>query len=237
MLISLTCPSCNAQMEADSSRQVFSCPFCNHKMLLNNKVRHEHQVRMSGRVDIDGIARIENLLRRAEIFYEQYDFDRALEYCNRVLDLDCSNEGALKLYDRILFIPPEKNFVLKNHAMSKVFFHFDRTEAIALSENMTLEKKFDLGLHEIYCYTKTVFQGKIKSLGEYRMTIDDIAGIYRFKVTQDLNLNKIFLTGEIERHRRPGYESWPDLYMHSRGGPSIQITDLITSRNRRRRDF
>lgn len=70
---------------------VFVCQNCNSKYSV------EEAKKMM--VEIDHTAEIENLLARAEQFKNDGDKDKAVEYYNKVLDLDAENEIALEAID------------------------------------------------------------------------------------------------------------------------------------------
>ncbi len=70
---------------------LFVCQNCNSKYSV------EEAKKMM--VEIDHSAEIENLLARAEQFKNSGDTDTALEYYNKVLDLDAKNETALEAID------------------------------------------------------------------------------------------------------------------------------------------
>ncbi len=70
---------------------LFVCQNCNSKYSV------EEAKKMM--VEIDHSAEIENLLARAEQFKNSGDTDTALEYYNKVLDLDAENETALEAID------------------------------------------------------------------------------------------------------------------------------------------
>lgn len=58
-------------------------------------------VEISGTVSIDKSSEIDNLLQRANEYYSQGEKEKALEYCNRVLDVDAQNTKAKELLDLI----------------------------------------------------------------------------------------------------------------------------------------
>lgn len=82
-MIELKCPNCKADIELDETRDFGFCRYCGTKVLIEpNKSK------------VDGIAGIDNLLLRAEQFYKENNFTKALEYYNRVLDVDINNLHA-----------------------------------------------------------------------------------------------------------------------------------------------
>ncbi len=82
-MIELKCPNCRADIELDDSREIGFCRYCGTKILIEpNKSK------------VDGIAGIDNLLLRAEQFYNENNFEKATEYYNKVLDVDINNSRA-----------------------------------------------------------------------------------------------------------------------------------------------
>ena len=124
MMISAKCPSCGATMNVDSNREIFFCSYCGNKMY-NVKERIE----VSGRVSLDNSSQISNLLRRAIDFEQRLEYDQALQYYNKVLDIDNMNTTARQGYERLnsLSVWPNCKIVfnseLKANAQLKVKFN------------------------------------------------------------------------------------------------------------------
>lgn len=89
-VIELKCPSCDADIELDDSREIGFCCYCGMKILIKVPT-----------AKIDGIAGIDNLLLRANQFVQEGNINKAKEYYNRVLDIDINNEVAQKGLDLI----------------------------------------------------------------------------------------------------------------------------------------
>ena len=54
-------------------------------------------VTIDGPVNVDGVATADNLMARAEEFYYKGDRAKALEYVNRVLDIDVNHPRAREM--------------------------------------------------------------------------------------------------------------------------------------------
>lgn len=87
--VKLVCPNCGASIELSQDREYGFCTYCGTK-IMQDKVVVEHR----GRVSVSGVADVQALLDRANLFVEDKQFDKAIEYCERVLDIDPKNCNA-----------------------------------------------------------------------------------------------------------------------------------------------
>lgn len=71
---------------------VYVCSHCGTKYVTEEA--RKLLVEISGPVSVDGVATADNLLDRAQEFLDKGDRARALEYVDRVLDIDARNERA-----------------------------------------------------------------------------------------------------------------------------------------------
>ena len=76
-----------------------SCESCGMKFSRNTIIRMI--VEYGGPVRVEGIANIHNLLARAREFEESGEVKKAIDYYNRVLDLDMNNSEAKLRYDTL----------------------------------------------------------------------------------------------------------------------------------------
>lgn len=93
-LICLTCPSCGGEIQLDDLRSFGFCLYCGQKIILEEAIERT--------VIIDQTANIENLLKRANDFYRRNQGKKALEYIDKVLDIDIDNKDAAKLRDIVV---------------------------------------------------------------------------------------------------------------------------------------
>lgn len=89
-MIELKCPNCRADIELDDSREIGFCRYCGTQILIE-----------PNQSKVDGIAGVENLLLRAEQFLKENNIEKAMEYFNKVLDVDINNEVARNAIARL----------------------------------------------------------------------------------------------------------------------------------------
>ena len=106
-LVAAQCTNCNAPLEVDSSKEAAICPFCNTPYIVSQAINN-YNVKMNGNmnianatINIDGGSSISNLLKRAERFEESGDYNNALEYYDKVLDIDVDRQEAQQGIERI----------------------------------------------------------------------------------------------------------------------------------------
>jgi ribosomal protein L7/L12/predicted RNA-binding Zn-ribbon protein involved in translation (DUF1610 family) len=90
------CTQCGANIKVDKSKEAAICEHCGTAFITEKAVKN-YNINYSidnGVINISGVD-INNLLLRAEQFESDGDFDRALEYYDRVLDIDVKNDVAL----------------------------------------------------------------------------------------------------------------------------------------------
>ena len=93
------CTSCGAALQVDSNQEAAVCPYCSTPYIVKKAIQNYH-ISAQGNVNINGGViningkNIENLLKRAEQYALQGDFDQALEYYNEVLDSDVNSSQA-----------------------------------------------------------------------------------------------------------------------------------------------
>lgn len=105
----LQCDICGGKLTMDISGEFAVCESCGMR---HSKNRVQQKVQeIKGTVKVEGIANVDNLLLRAEQFFEQGDRDsllKAYTYCEQILDLSPGLEKVLELQKRI----DVKDFVL-----------------------------------------------------------------------------------------------------------------------------
>ncbi len=87
----MVCEMCggNDVMKVDGA---YVCQYCGTKYDIEEA--RKLIVTVSGPVTVDGVATTDNLMDRAQEFFDKGDNVKALEYVNRVLDIDSRNQRA-----------------------------------------------------------------------------------------------------------------------------------------------
>lgn len=98
------CTQCGANITVDDSKEAAICEFCGTAFVTEKAINNYHitnNVNISNAtINVTG-ASIDNLLLRAEQYEEQGDYEKAKEYCNRVLDIDATNQIAQSKLNRL----------------------------------------------------------------------------------------------------------------------------------------
>jgi len=82
-MIAASCPKCGGNLDILEGIDEFYCKYCGTKI-----VQDIDHLEVSGEVAVKGIADEDSLLERAFIFIEDGNFQRALKYIERVLDIE-----------------------------------------------------------------------------------------------------------------------------------------------------
>lgn len=98
-LVQLTCPNCNANIEIDNNREFGFCSYCGTKIAIKKDIPQTNieQILINNGTIINGTSTssiVDNLILRAEDFLAKGNIQEAVNYYNRVLDLDIRNEKA-----------------------------------------------------------------------------------------------------------------------------------------------
>lgn len=116
-LVPAKCTNCGASLTVDSSKEAAVCEFCGtpfivEKAITNVTIGEGSAVTIeSAVINIQGGNQpsADNLLKRGEEFEKQGNYDSALEYYNKVLDIDYANaparEAITRVNDRMHGIP------------------------------------------------------------------------------------------------------------------------------------
>lgn len=124
ILVPAKCTGCGSNLEVNASEQTAICPYCNSAYIVEQAINN-YKVTMDGNINVDNATinvsgeNTNNLLLRAKDFEERRDFKTALEYYNRILDIDFTkeeaHEGIRRVKDKI------ENFSYSRTQVSKGF--------------------------------------------------------------------------------------------------------------------
>lgn len=134
-LVPAKCTSCGGQLTVDPSQQAAVCPYCGSAFIVDKAINN-YNVTMNGNISVGGATinvqglNSDNLIARANDFEDKNDFENALIYYNRVLDMDITNAKAKEGVERVE--EKRRNFV-----------YFTFTQHNLFSANDTIEFKRD----------------------------------------------------------------------------------------------
>jgi len=89
-LVAAKCPNCGANIEVDKDSNTTKCEFCNSKIIVDDalvKVKME----ITGNVEIENLPKIENILKLANRYYSNKEWDEAHKQYNHAIELDPDN--------------------------------------------------------------------------------------------------------------------------------------------------
>lgn len=139
----LQCEVCGSTEIKKIDDSIFECQSCG--VQYDKSEVQKLFVEITGEVKIDRSKDAENLLIRAQQFLDNFDFTKALEYYNKVLDIDPNNIEALNKINAI-----ENRF-------GKVFIYAQESRSVADS---------------ITIYINGVVQGHIKGGDDFKFDIE-----------------------------------------------------------------
>ncbi len=153
-MVALKCDVCGGQLVMDAKGEFAICRSCGLAYStdrLKQKVQEiKGIVSIEGSVKVEGVANVDNLLLRAKNFFENMDYEKATEYCEKVLDIDINNENAKLLKKRI---SDEENYII---LCEKFFSYYSH---IMLINNNDVEK-----YNEILKFKNANSSGKYKRI-------------------------------------------------------------------------
>ena len=123
-LVPAKCTQCGATIKVDSSQDAGICEYCGMAFVTEKVINNYNNIYNieNAVINVQG-ANIENILKRAQNFEKNHDFDRAIEYYEKVLDIDAENSVAKTAIKKLtqFYIGP---------------FKFSREDAVQINENL-----------------------------------------------------------------------------------------------------
>lgn len=89
-LISLKCPNCDGEIQLDDNKESGFCLYCGSRLLFKDAV-YKNKLELSGKINIEGVPTVGNLMLRGDEYVTTGDIDKAIEYYNKALDIDVGN--------------------------------------------------------------------------------------------------------------------------------------------------
>ena len=156
-LVAAKCTSCGAALTVDNSKDAAICEFCGTPFIVEKAITN---VTMSGNNSItvesaviniqsgNNTPSVNNLLKRAEEFEQQGNFVTAVEYYEKVLDLDYSNTIARESINRItnspiLSIPISGGFIQASLSLTRKSLTYQtkrKTEVYPIESIVAVER-------------------------------------------------------------------------------------------------
>ena len=156
-LVAAKCTSCGAALTVDNSKDAAICEFCGTPFIVEKAITN---VTMSGNNSItvesaviniqsgNNAPSVNNLLKRAEEFEQQGNFVTAVEYYEKVLDLDYSNTIARESINRItnspiLSIPISGGFIQASLSLTRKSLTYQtkrKTEVYPIESIVAVER-------------------------------------------------------------------------------------------------
>lgn len=103
-LVPAQCTQCGAIVKVDDTKDANICHYCGTAFVTEKAINNYHITNnmniSNATINVSGVS-AENLLLRAEQFEGQGDYTKAKEYYNRVLDIDATNQTALRGLERL----------------------------------------------------------------------------------------------------------------------------------------
>lgn len=181
------CTNCGAALEVDPTQEAAICKFCNTPFIVQKAINN-YNITASGNMNINGAVinihgnNADNLLKRAKEFEDADECAKALQYYEKVLDLDADNEGAREGIERIN-TRVEEYVYRKCITYEKGYFNRRYGKLTLLKDELIHED--DTGVE--YCYDLSKI--KLSKPGE-------TDNIMIFK-DQNESTVRIFLTGDL----------------------------------------
>lgn len=136
-LVPAKCTCCDAGLQVDPDLQTAICQYCNTEYIVDQAIQNYNiQVagNMSGNMNISNATinfagvNAENLLIRAQEFEENEDYEAAISYYNKVLDIDLGRQEAKDGLERV-------KYALQNY----IYFETDANKVFSMGK-MQLKK-------------------------------------------------------------------------------------------------
>jgi len=89
-LVAAKCPNCGANIDVDKDSDTTKCEYCKSKIIVEDAIK-KIKVELSGEVEISNFANFDKLLILGNRNYEDGDYEQALKYYQRALELEPEN--------------------------------------------------------------------------------------------------------------------------------------------------
>ena len=93
-LVAAKCPNCGAQIDVDKDSDSTKCEFCKSKIIVEDAIA-KYKIEISGEVSIKNLPQVENLMKLADMHYQDREYDEAYNQYSRICELDPENYCAI----------------------------------------------------------------------------------------------------------------------------------------------
>lgn len=93
-LVSAKCPNCGANIEVDKNSDSTRCEFCKSKIIVEDAIA-KYKIEVSGEVEIKNLPTLKNHIKLAERYYNDNEYEEALEQYSKICELDSNNCDAI----------------------------------------------------------------------------------------------------------------------------------------------
>ena len=118
-LIAARCPNCGADIEVDKNSDTTKCEYCNKKIIVDDAVA-KYKLELSGSVEVSNSTNFTKLLKLAERFLSEKQYDQALEKYNKAIELEPDDTFVDYRISYIKFLKNVKNVDSLNYAYKKL---------------------------------------------------------------------------------------------------------------------
>ena len=172
------CPNCGGFLAVDNSNDAAICQFCNTPFIVEKAINN-YNISVNGdlnlenaNIRVEGAPNVSSLLMRARSFISAKNYARALEYFDRVLDLDPYNAEAHSGI-KYLTIPPKENLIVRKiptraGRKGSVLVTLDGVDIASLRNGDVLRRMIPLGQHVIrFLEADSVYNFSLPSALQY----------------------------------------------------------------------
>lgn len=105
-LVLAQCTNCSATLEVDASQSAAICPYCGSAYIVDQAISN-YNINVNGNMNVNSATinvnglNSDNLLQRAKKFEQEGDLVNALDYYNKVLDVDITIQEAQEGVERV----------------------------------------------------------------------------------------------------------------------------------------
>lgn len=194
-LVPAKCTSCGAALEVDPGKETAICPFCNNAYIVEKAINN-YNVSVNGNVNISNSNVVinngqdkDNTLKRADEYFEEEEYGKALEYYQKVLDLDMNCKRAkeqVELLDYTVYASRYDSIVIKISGVTITDSSSNQTILVPIKDINMLCKNSNNEEISLYLNNKrSIF-------------IKNTVGIFPDKVNSFIKLIKEHRFGDLE---------------------------------------